>query len=44
MEDVVNEYLLLFIDLKDKLIFEMEEYVIENYVLIMDWFGMEFML
>ena len=44
MEDAVNEYLLSFIDPKDKLILEMEEYATENHVPIMDRLGMEFML
>ncbi|GAB6416520.1 hypothetical protein bcgnr5372_11840 [Bacillus luti] len=44
MKDAVNEYLLSFIDPKDKLILEMEEYATENHVPIMDRLGMEFML
>ncbi len=44
MEDAVNEYLLSFIDPKDKLILEMEDYAKENHVPIMDRLGMEFML
>ena len=41
MEDTVNEYLLSYIDPKDKLILEMEEYATENHVPIMQLMGME---
>ena len=40
MEDAVNEYLLSFIDPKDKLILEMEDYAKENHVpIISTWNG-----
>ncbi|MEH6889724.1 O-methyltransferase [Bacillus sp. JJ864] len=43
-QDVVCEYLLSFIDPKDELILEMEQYAREQHVPIMDRLGMEFML